>query len=74
MILTIEQLRLVAGAGGGLVLDASDFTFHQLSGICAAAATGQAPVTLRRVSGLTFQQLAELASAAPGLVTFDLTR
>lgn len=74
MILTIDQLRLIAGAGGGLVLDASDFTYHQMAGICAAAAAGQAHVTFRRVSGLTFQQLRDLASAAPGLVTFDLSR
>jgi len=74
MIYTIEQLRLVAAAGGGLVLDASDFTFNQLADICAAAATGQALVSLHHVSGLTVHQLQELAAAAPGLVSFDLTR
>ncbi|WP_454857547.1 hypothetical protein [Promicromonospora soli] len=72
MILTIEQLCLVAGAGGGLMLDASDFTFNQMADICSAAATGQASVSFHHVNALTFQQLRDLASAAPGLVTFDL--
>ena len=73
MILTIDQLRSLVAAGGGLRLDASAFTFNQMADIVAAASTGQAPVILHRVSALTIQQLRELASSAPGLVTFDLT-
>ena len=74
MILTIDQLCGIAAAGGGLVLDASSFTFNQMAEICAAAATGQAHVSIHHVSALTFQQLRDLASAAPGRVTFDLLR
>lgn len=75
MILTVEQLRRVAAAGGGLELDASQFTLAQLEVIVAAAAnSGSATLTLRNVANLTAVQLTELAAAAPGLVTFDLTR
>ncbi|MDI9629005.1 MAG: hypothetical protein QM286_10740 [Acidobacteriota bacterium] len=74
MIITIEQLRSLASAGGSLILNASDFTFNQLAGICEAAEAGHSSLTLKQVSALTVEQLRALASAAPGLVTFDLTR
>lgn len=74
MIFTIEQLCLVAEVGGGLVLDASNFTFNQMADICAAAVTGHASVIFHHVSALTIHQLQALASAAPGLVSFDVTR
>ena len=74
MILTVEQLRRIVDAGGGLVLDASPFTFTQIKAIVAAAATnGSATVTFRNVANLTAAQLTELSAAAPGLVKFDLT-
>jgi hypothetical protein len=74
MILTVEQLRRIVDAGGGLELDASLFTFNQVEVIVAAAANnGSARLTLRNIANFTAAQLIELAAAAPGLVTFDLT-
>jgi hypothetical protein len=74
MVLTVEQLRRIADAGGGLVLDASLFTFTQIEAIVAAAAnSGSATLTLHNVANLTAAQLTELSAAAPGLITFDLT-
>lgn len=73
MIYTIEQLKRIAGDGGGLILDASAFTLSQITQISAAAAGGQASITLRNVSGLTVQQLRELSVVAPGLIVFDMT-
>jgi len=73
MILTVDQLKRIADSGGGLVLDASLFTFTQVKGIVEAAANnGSATLTLRNVANLTAAQLIELSAAAPGLVTFDL--
>ncbi len=71
MIITIEQLKQIAGAGGSLVLDASSMTFNQLREIASAAAAGSAQLTLHKLSGLTAAQLKELAALAPRLVTFD---
>ncbi len=73
MIVTVQQLSQIATAGGGLVLDASAWTFPQLKEIVTAAQSGQAPVTLKTFANLTAGQLEELASQAPGLLTFDLT-
>jgi DNA replication protein len=75
VILTVDQLRRVAAAGGGLELDASLFTLAQLEVIVAAAAkSGSATLTLHNVANLTAAHLTELAAAAPGLITFDLTQ
>lgn len=73
MIITVEQISQIAAAGGGLVLDASAWTFPQLKEIVTAAHSGKAPVTLKTFANLTATQLEELANQAPGLLTFDLT-
>lgn len=73
MIITHEQLKQIAGAGGGLVLDVSTMTFNQLKEIVPAAKAKKASITLKNFSGLTAAQLNELATLAPGLIVFDLT-
>lgn len=73
MIITIEQLKQIMLAGGGMVIDASTLTFNQLLEIATAAATSNTRFTLHKVSGYTTAQLIKLATLAPGLITFDLT-
>jgi hypothetical protein len=73
MIITTEQLKQIAGAGGGLVLDASTLTFNHLKDISSAANGGKAVITVKNFSGLTAVQLNELAALAPGLISFDFT-
>jgi hypothetical protein len=53
MIFTIEQLKEIAAAGGGLTIDASTLTFNQIRDISAAANTGKAKITVKNLSGLT---------------------
>jgi hypothetical protein len=73
MIITTEQLKQIAGAGGGLVLDASTLSFNQIKDISSAANSGKAVITVKNFSGLTAVQLNELAALAPGLISFDFT-
>jgi hypothetical protein len=73
MILTSEQLQQVVSAGGGLVIDGSTMTLSQLRQVVSTASINKATITVKRTSGLTAAQLAELAALAPGLVVFDLT-
>jgi len=73
MIFTSRQLEQIAGAGGGLVLDASAWTFDQLRDIASALGQGRGSMTVKNCSGLTAGQLSQLAALAPGAVTFDLT-
>jgi hypothetical protein len=72
MIITIDQLKQIVGAGGGLVIDASTMTFNQLKDISSAANNG-ARITIKSISGLTAGQLIELATLAPGMIVFDQT-
>ena len=58
---------------GGLVVDASTMTFNQLRDLSAVANGSKAGITIKNCSGLTAQQLKELASLAPALVVFDIT-
>lgn len=75
MILTIEQLKQIVAAGGGLVLDAPTFTLSQLRELAEAAQAGgkKGSLTLHNVSGLNAEQLADLSTLAPGQIVFDLT-
>jgi hypothetical protein len=73
MIITSEQLKQIALAGGGLIIDASAMTGSQLREIVTAAAAGNAPITVHKLSGLTAAELRDLALLAPALITFDLT-
>jgi hypothetical protein len=71
MIISIEQLKKIVGAGGGVVLDASTMTFSQLKEVAESPHSGKAAITLRNISGLTAAQLSELATAAPRLIVFE---
>ena len=74
MIFTTEQLKQIATAGGGFVIDASTMTFNQIRDVSAAANTGNAKITIKNFSvTLTALQMTELASLAPGLIVFDLS-
>ncbi len=72
MIITIDQLKQIVSAGGGLVIDASTMTFNQLKDISSAANNG-ARITIKSISSLTAGQLIELATLAPGMIVFDQT-
>lgn len=74
MILTQLQLQDIARAGGGLSLDASLFTYAQITAIIQAARDGgKATVSLQHVGGLSAAQVVTLASLAPGQVSFDIS-
>jgi hypothetical protein len=73
MIITIDQLAQLISSGGCVVLDASTYTFIQLRQFATAANTSKAQIKLIKLSGYTAQQLTELSTLAPKLITFDLT-
>lgn len=74
MILSIAQLRKIVRAGGGLYLDASEFTLDQLTELANAAQAGaKGSIALRNVAGMSAAQLATLAALAPGLVSFEIS-
>lgn len=73
MILTIPQIRQIIAAGGSLNVDGSAFTLAQLTQIAEAAATVNVRIEITNIGNLTWENMREVASLAPGKIVFDLT-
>lgn len=68
---TVDQLRAIAGSGGGFELDAYTYTVDQLRAIASSASSGGASLTLDLAKKkLTVDQLRAIASSGNGCVTF----
>lgn len=73
MILTIDQIRTIVAAGGGVTINGSAFTLNQLKQVAAAAGPANVLVTIKNVGNLTPQNMKNIAALAPGKIVFDLT-
>jgi hypothetical protein len=69
--LTQSQLVQIAANGGGLVLSAPMFTVLDLAQIAATAARTGARVLVEDCSGLTSQNLVQIATNGKGAVQFS---
>lgn len=68
---TVDQLRAIAGSGGGFELDAYGYTVDQLKAIASSASSGGARITLDLTKKkFTVDQLRAIASSGNGCVTF----
>lgn len=68
---TVDQLRAIAGSGGGFELDAYGYTVDQLRAIAKSASSGGARITLDLAKKtLTVDQLKKIALCGGGCVTF----
>ena len=63
------DIKRVAAAGGGLVLDASKYSAIDLKNIAAVA---KGPIILKNVSELSTMDMKGIAAAGNGNVIFDL--
>lgn len=72
MIKPLSQLKDVLAAGGNMVIDASTWTMSDLTQLAAEAKNANVELTIKSSGGLTSEQLKQLATAAPGLITFEL--
>ncbi len=73
MMITTVQLRKIIAAGGGVVVDGSRTTMQQLKEIATEAVKSNVKITIRNATNITSHHLEQLASMAPGLITFALT-
>lgn len=64
------DLKRIAAAGGGLVLDASKFSTLDLKALASAS---KSTITLKNVSEMSTMDMKSIASAGNGHVIFDLT-
>jgi hypothetical protein len=72
MDLTIMDLKGIAAAGGGMIIDASKYSTSDLKAIAAAARTSGAQIILKNISSKTSIDMKAIAAAGKGCVIFDL--
>ena len=63
------DLKRVAAAGGGLILDCSKFSALDIKAIAGSA---KAPLILKNVNELSAMDMKAIAAAGSGQVLFDL--
>ena len=70
---TIDDLRMIAAAGGGFALDAKQYLAHDLRTIAAASRNGKASMLrIINAENLTSQEVASIAKSGGGCVFFEL--
>ena len=68
---SVTDLRAIASSGGGMVLDASNFSVTDLCAIASSASGSGARITLRNVGAISTADLRAIASSSSGCVVFD---
>ena len=63
------DLKRIAAAGGGLVLDCSKFSTIDIKAIAGCA---KAPITLKNVKDISMMDMKAIAAAGNGYIIFDL--
>lgn len=70
---SVADLRSIASAGGGMILESSKYSTADLRSIASAAASKQAQITLNGANKKSTADLRSIASAGNGCVVFDFT-
>lgn len=71
MTLSTTDLKIIASNGGGMILDAREFSATDLKIIASNASTKQAQITLKYPHVLSATDLKIIASNSEGRVIFD---
>ncbi len=69
--MTIGDLKIIAGNGGGMILDARKYTPGDLKIIASNASSHRAMIILKHASSLSAGDLKIIASNSKGCVIFD---
>lgn len=68
---SVLDLKGIASAGGGLILDAKKFSTLDLKGIASAASSKQARIIIKNANSKSTLDLKGIASAGNGCVLFE---
>ncbi|WP_438765309.1 hypothetical protein [Kushneria sp. TE3] len=71
MSLSVLDLKGIAAAGGGMILDTRTYSTLDLKGIAAAASSNQAQIVLKNLQGRSVLDLKGIAASGRGCVVFD---
>ena len=68
---SVNDLRAIASSGGGMVLNAGQFSVNDLRAIASSASGGGVRITLRGIGSFSTNDLRAIASSGSGCVVFD---
>lgn len=71
MNVSVEDLKVIASRGGGMVLDAKKISAEDLKVIASRASSTKAQIFLKNPNTLSPDDLKVIASRADGCVVFD---
>ncbi|WP_148044059.1 hypothetical protein [Massilia aurea] len=69
---SVYDLKSIAAAGGGLILDASSYSTYDLKSIAAAASESGAKIIINNVDTKSTYDLKSIAAAGKRSVIFNL--
>lgn len=68
-----SDLRGIAAAGGGMIIDGSKYTPQELRAIATAASKHNSSVTIKNIKTISSGNLRGIAESGQGCVIFDFT-
>ena len=68
---SVTDLRAIAASGGGMTLDAKNFSVTDLRAIAASANSGGGQIILRNVNQISVTDLRAIAASGGGKIVFD---
>lgn len=68
---SVNDLRAIASSGGGMILDAKQFSVNELRAIASSAGGSGARIILKGVGSFSTNDLRAIASSGAGSVVFD---
>lgn len=71
MTITVNDLKIIASNGGGMILDATKFSSTDLKIIASNASGTKAQITLKNPHTLSSSDLKIIAANSKGSVIFD---
>ncbi|MGR3302702.1 MAG: hypothetical protein ACUZ8I_09405 [Candidatus Scalindua sp.] len=71
MSISIDNLKIIASRGGGMILDSKNIAASDLKIIASSASKTQAQIILKNPHAISTDDLKIIASNAKGCVVFD---
>ena len=71
--MTVFDLKMIASAGGNLIINQVSYSSFDLRSVAAASCEGKGTLMIKRVRNLSASDCKSIASENPGHVTFDFS-
>ena len=71
--MTVFDLKMIASAGGNLIINGVSFSKFDLRAVAATSREGKGTLMIKRVRSLSADDCKSIAAENPGHVTFDFS-